>query len=107
MVHPQNILTRRIAAAFEADGCDPETAWDIGFHMTDWMDDIAEIQGVFANATELTDDELQAAIFKFLAHVPDHLNAAKRLVGFGPIVDVFGVGLFDPDEDEGADGEGN
>ena len=38
------------------------------------------------------------SFFSSLAHVPDHVAAAKKLAGVGPIEDIFGVGVLIEDE---------
>ena len=65
---------------------------------TDWKEDLDEISRLYNDAERLSDDEIQDIIIKFLAHVPNHVAAAKKLVGLGPIEDVFKVGVLEEDE---------
>ncbi|CAN5384916.1 hypothetical protein BH10ACI2_BH10ACI2_19590 [soil metagenome] len=88
----------RIQKAFEDLGLPKSAAYDIGFHMTDWFGDIQEMESVFGSSNDATDDEVIEFVMKFLAHVPNHLNAAHKLSGFGKLDDVFGVGIFEDDE---------
>ena len=65
--------------------------------MTDWLDDLVTLERVFTNSGATSDDRLQSTLIEFLAHVPDHLAAAKKLVGLGPVHDVFAIGALDED----------
>ena len=91
-------IQARIKKAFESSAIPDEMAFDISFHMTDWFGDIRKMQKQFANFDELSDDEITGFIIAFLAHVPNHLNAAKKLVGLGPVEDIFKLGIFEDDE---------
>lgn len=90
-------IQSRIKKAFESSAIPDETAFDISFHMTDWFGDLRGMQELFANIDEVSDDEIKGFIIAFLAHVPNHLNAAKKLVGLGPVEDVFRVGILEED----------
>ena len=56
------------------------------------------MQKLYSNIGETNDERLQSTLIQFLAHVPDHLAAAKKLIGLGPITDVFGIGALEEDE---------
>jgi len=75
-------------------------ASEVAFHLTDWKHNLDELAQIFENADELSDDHIQRTVIKFLAHVPNHIAAAKKLVGLGPIEDVFNVGVLKEDEDD-------
>ena len=90
---------QRIVEAFADCGLSPETIDDVAFHMTDWKEDLDTIRQVYEQP-DLTNDQVQQIILKFLAHAPNHVAAAKKLVGLGPIEDVFGVGVLEEDLDD-------
>lgn len=95
----QTIVTRRIAAALNASGTEAEVAEQIAFHLADCSDDFEQVLKLYHEPQSLSDEQVQTLVFKFLAHVPNHVAAAKKLAGFGPIEDVFGVGVLEEDED--------
>ncbi len=66
--------------------------------MTDWLSDVRGLFATYSEIEQLSDDQIQAVVYKFLAHVPPHLNAAFKLCGFGKVEDVFKVGIFEDDE---------
>ena len=72
----------------------PEVARDIAFHMTDWDHNLEDIVRLYEQQEKLSDDEIIDIIIQFLAHVPEHVAAAKKLAGVGPITDIFEVGLL-------------
>ena len=94
----ETIIQKRIQKAFEDAGYSESNSYDISFHMTDWLGDIEELQRVYSNIENLSNDEIISFIFEFVAHVPNHLNAAMKLTGLGPVTDVFEVGILEEDE---------
>lgn len=74
-------------------------AFDISFHMTDWLSDVKELLRVYSNIDNLSDDEIIKFVYRFVAHVPNHLNAAMKLNGMGPVRDVFGANIFEEDDE--------
>jgi hypothetical protein len=84
----------RIAEAFAEFELAPKIVEDIAFHMTDWKENLLELMHVYESPGQLSNDEIRDIIIKFLAHVPNHLAAAKKLVGLGPIEDIFEVGVL-------------
>jgi hypothetical protein len=66
--------------------------------MTDWLHNVREMEDIYADIENRSDDEIIAFVMTFLAHVPNHLNAAAKLSGVGSVNDVFQVGIFDEDE---------
>ncbi|HEX7176153.1 MAG TPA: hypothetical protein VF240_12905 [Pyrinomonadaceae bacterium] len=92
-------LRDRITRALLSLEMKEKCANDVAFHMTDWVKDFEELAAVWKNPAQFGDDQVTKAIYGFLAHVPNHLNAATKLVGMGPIEDVFGVGIFEEDKD--------
>jgi hypothetical protein len=51
------------------------------------------------NPDAFTNDQVFDIVLRFLAHVPNHVAAAKKLAGLGPIEDIFGVGVLVEDAD--------
>lgn len=70
-------------------------AYDIGFHLTDWMKDLQELVELYSNIENASSDEITDFAYRFLAHVPNHLNAAKKLSGMGKVEDIFQSGIFE------------
>jgi hypothetical protein len=87
----------RIAEALAELELAPEVVEDIAFHMTDWKEDLAELVSLYDSPGQLSNDQIRHVIIKFLAHVPNHIAAAKKLIGLGPIEDVFNVGVLTED----------
>lgn len=95
----ETVIRERISHVFQNEfEMSRETADDIGFHMTDWLGDVEELLNIYSHINEKSDEEISAFVLRFVAHVPNHLNAAMKLTGIGPVTDVFKVGIFDEDE---------
>src|SRR5258708_2276009 len=95
------LLRERIAAIVRLSyGEREDIARDIAFHLTDWDHNLEEISRMYNQFPEMSDDEILRIIVKFLAHVPNHLAAAKKLMGLGPIEDIFGAGVLQEDEED-------
>jgi hypothetical protein len=88
-------IKERIRSAFEAIGLLPKESEDLAFHMTDWLGDVREMEIFYSDIENRSADEIRAFVIRFLAHVPNHLNAAAKLSGIGKVQDVFQVGIFD------------
>jgi hypothetical protein len=93
------ILRERLEKAFVASGTKPKIAKDIAFHLTDWDNDLEDMVRLYEHASELSDDDILSIIYRMLAHMPNHLAAAKKLSGMGPIEDVFNLQVCEEDED--------
>lgn len=91
-------IRERIYDAFVASGIDQTIATDLAFHMTDWKEDFDELAKLYYEAERLNDKQIRSIIIKFLAHVPNHVAAAKKLSGLGPIEDIFGAKVFEEDD---------
>jgi hypothetical protein len=91
-------VKKRIAAAFSEFELEPTVVEDIAFHMTDWKENLEDIVRLYENGEQLTNDEIRRIVLVFLAHVPNHVAAAKKLAGLGPIEDVFEVGVLREDD---------
>lgn len=90
-------VKKRIAAAFSEFELEPQVVEDIAFHMTDWKENLEEIVRLYEQPERLSDEHVQRIILVFLAHVPNHVAAAKKLLGLGPIEDIFKVGVLEED----------
>jgi hypothetical protein len=88
----------RIAKAFSQSMDRSSVANDIAFHMTDWDHNIEDLLRIYREPRRIADDEIVKIILEFLAHVPNHVAAAKKLAGLGPIEDVFEVGVLIEDD---------
>ena len=88
-------LKNRIAVSFAE--LPSNVAEEIAFHMTDWKENLDDMVRLYSSPEQLTNDEIQHMIIVFLAHVPNHIAAAKKLVGLGPIEDIFNVGVLTED----------
>jgi hypothetical protein len=88
----------KIAEAFaEFENLSPEVVADIAFHMTDWKENLLDMVQLYEHAGELSNDQVQNMVIVFLAHVPNHVAAAKKLAGLGPIEDIFQAGVLTED----------
>ena len=94
----KEILRARIAKAFTTSMKLSKVAEDIAFHMTDWDHNVDDLIKLYDQPEEFSDDEIVHTLLEFLAHVPNHVAAAKKLAGIGPIEDVFQVGVLREDE---------
>ena len=77
----------------------PGVGREIAFHMTDWDHNLEQLVRFYEQPESLSNDEVQSLVIEFLAHVPNHVAAAMKLSGIGPITDVFEVGVFEEDEE--------
>jgi hypothetical protein len=93
-------IRKRISDAYEAAdwNLSPKVCWDIGFHMADWLKDYEELGKVFDISQNLSGEEIRDIIAQFLIHAANHIAAAKKLAGYGPMEDIFGAGIFEEDE---------
>jgi hypothetical protein len=91
-------LRARIAKAFSGSSDIPQASSEIAFHMTDWDHNVDDLVRLYENPDAFSDEEIVSIVLRFLAHVPNHVAAAKKLAGIGPIEDIFGVGVLVEDE---------
>src|SRR5437868_15025551 len=78
-------LKNRIAQAFASSTGEQEIAREIAFHITDWDHNIEALNKLYEQPEAFSNDEILSVIMQFLAHVPNHVAAAKKLAGLGPI----------------------
>lgn len=88
-------IQEKITKAFQEIAETKNIAHDIGFHLTDWMKDLQELVELYSNIENASSDEITDFAYRFLAHVPNHLNAAKKLSGMGKVEDIFQSGIFE------------
>lgn len=72
-----------------------DSAYDIAFHLSDWISDAAFIH---LWPEQFTAEEIREGVEGLLIHAPNHLAAAAALAGH-PVVDVFGTGFKVPPEE--------
>ncbi|MCM1565549.1 MAG: hypothetical protein NC238_06280 [Dehalobacter sp.] len=94
-----NILKERISSSLLNLECVEEgEAVDLSFHMTDWLSDLEDLIKFYSTPEGYSDEEVERILLRFLAHVPEHLAAAKKILyGFG-VSDTFGIGAVEPTE---------
>jgi len=93
----KELVRNKIAAAFAANELESNIVEDIAFHMTDWKEDLDHLVAVYQNVESFSDSDIRKAVIRFLAHAANHIAAAKKLIGLGPIEDLFNVGVFKDD----------
>ncbi|MGH9943746.1 MAG: hypothetical protein ACRD9R_15480 [Pyrinomonadaceae bacterium] len=91
-------LRDSIARAFTLSLEEPDVAREIAFHMTDWDHNVDDLVRLYDQPEAFSDNDIRNIVIRFLAHVPNHVAAAKKLAGLGPIEDVFEVGVLEDDE---------
>jgi hypothetical protein len=96
-MEPYEHVKQRIADSFSANGLEQEVAQDLAFHITDWKEELHDLLRLYEEVDTLRESQIRKIVIRFLAHVPNHVAAAKKLAGLGPIEDVFKVGVFDED----------
>ncbi len=55
-------------------------AYDIGFHMTDWLSDLEQLQRIFDAPTEFSSRQIYLVVLNFLLHAPEHIAEAAFLM---------------------------
>lgn len=71
---------------------DSETAWNVAFHLTDWLDDLQAFHQFCQRPEQFGTEEVNEILMRLLIHVPNHIAAAAKLYCDMPVKDVFGVG---------------
>ena len=93
------IITEKIESAFSDFDFDQTKLKEIAFHLTDWLNDLEEIYKLYLNIENLSDEEIRKTLTGFVIHVPNHLNAAHKLIMGDKIEDVFNAGIFEDEEE--------
>ena len=94
----QRVVDRIVAALAETD-ISEDRAREIAFHLTDWDNNLEDLVKLYDPSQELNNGEVIRIIVEFLVHVPNHVAAAMKLFGLGPIEDLFEVGVLQEDDD--------
>lgn len=68
----------------------PEKAYDIGFHLADWIEDASFLVALHLFPERFTSEEIAAGVRGAVFHIPNHAAAAGALYG-APVEDIFGV----------------
>jgi hypothetical protein len=90
----------RIREIIQEDSDLPTSVADaIAFHLTDWLDDLAELYAFMQNPQRVGNEEARKLLMGFLIHVPNHLAAASKLWLDIPVTDVFEVGALNETEE--------
>lgn len=92
-------MLERVKRALVSLGIEEERAREVAFHMTDWKADLDELAAVWEDPEAFDDEQVTDVVYGFLIHVPNHVNAAKKLLELGPVEDIFGVGIFEDEEE--------
>jgi hypothetical protein len=93
-------IFQRIKASALRRGLSKQEAFDSGFHMVDWLDDLGAFYSFCQNPDSLTDGELDTMLNNFLIHVPNHVAAAAKIYADYPVSDVFQIDVFRSSEDD-------
>ena len=96
MEYDQEAITEKIKIALdESNKFNGNLAYDIAFHMTDWLEDMSELNKFYIYPESYNSKQVTDLLMKFLLHAPNHLAAAHKLFTKEPISDVFGVGALE------------
>ena len=68
----------------------PEKAYDIGFHLADWIEDASFLVALHLFPERFTREEIEVGVRGAVFHIPNHAAAAGALYG-APVEDIFGV----------------
>lgn len=93
-------MMSRIEACALKRGLSKQEAFDSGFHMVDWLDDLEAFYSFCQNPDSMTDSELDKMLTSFLIHVPNHLAAAAKIYADQAVSDVFGIDVFRDSDSE-------
>lgn len=95
----EKFLQNRIAAAFAENELESHVVADVAFHMTDWKEDLDRLVSLYSRIETADAEEIRTVIIRFLCHAPNHLAAARKLIGLGPMKDIFEIGILRDDDD--------
>lgn len=93
-----NLAQHTLLKRFLTQWLKSSVANDVAFHMTDWDHNLDDLLRIYKEPGRFSNDEIVRIVLEFLAHVPNHVAAAKKLAGLGPIEDVFEVGVLVEDD---------
>ncbi len=66
--------------ALKSNGVSEEDAYQITFHLTDWLDDLKPFVVFLENPESYSNDEVNKILIRFLVHAPDHMNTAAEII---------------------------
>lgn len=92
MFHAAEIRACIADAAITQVGLSPETARDVAFHLTDWLNDLDNFASFCEKPRDFSPEQVNGLLLAFLLHAPNHLAAAARLYTGTPVEDIFEVG---------------
>ncbi len=76
----QQMLTERIATAVQTRWrLSAKQAWELGFHMTDWIEDLTALHDLM-NKRRWDKRSAARVISHFLVHVPWHVTQAQKIM---------------------------
>jgi hypothetical protein len=75
-------IRETVKKALKQSGLPEKSANDIAFHLTDWNYDAAFLVAVHLFPKRFTAKEIAAGVDCMLAHIPAHVIAAARLLGY-------------------------
>jgi hypothetical protein len=90
-------VQKRIKDALLESIPDENRRADIAFHMTDWKSDLKGLIELYTEK-EQSNERVKEILDRFLIHAPNHVAAAKKLMGHGSMQDIFEVGILEADE---------
>jgi hypothetical protein len=97
----KELIQKKIETSLRVSGeYNEQEAYDISFHMTDWLNDLEKINDFYSEPETLDNANVEDLLRDFLLHAPEHIVAAKKLlIGFG-VSDVFKVGAVIAEENK-------
>lgn len=88
----QKELINEISVILQKHDIKKKVADDIGFHITDWYDNLEELHLCIKDIKSYDSEKVYQIITDFLIHAPSHIAAASKLMTGDPVTDVFEVG---------------
>lgn len=92
MAYDADAIEKYIFEAMQELGHPDNVAFDIAFHMADWLANLEKLQEFYENPDKFTKDQTSDILMGFLIHAPHHLAAAGKLITGFPVTDVFKIG---------------
>ena len=92
----KDIIRKKIELVF-TEALSNDKAAKVGFHMTDWLDEICDLLEVFETPNFVNEEIFEKKIMAFLAHATDHVVAANKLTSGLAITDTFKLKIFEDD----------
>ncbi len=53
-----------------------DTAWEVAFHMTDWIDNLEAVLDLLDRFGNMPENEVYQTLLGFCIHAPEHLSEA-------------------------------